>query len=147
MSCIATFYAVRHVNQSYQVCIRCPLTTISPCQPRWCVSTYRPGNSHPVFPTTNHPVQTTGVPGPGKCTSILAPLNALLKTTPTNSRTLHWNPAATSSFQEIKQALVKAILPSQTVIHPVKCVTWISFPSLPLTFVTLLHKAIQSLML
>ena len=45
-----------------------------------------------------------------RCADILTPLNALLKITSTNSRTLQWNSAATSSFQEIKNALAKATL-------------------------------------
>lgn len=49
-----------------------------------------------------------------RCANILAPLNALLKTISANSRTLQWNSAATSSFQEIKKALVKATL----LVHP-----------------------------
>ena len=49
-----------------------------------------------------------------RCANILAPLNALLKTIPANSQTLRWNSAATSSFQKIKKALVKAAL----LVHP-----------------------------
>ena len=49
-----------------------------------------------------------------RCADILTPLNALLKATSTNSHTLQWNSVATSSFQEIKDALVKATL----LVHP-----------------------------
>ena len=49
-----------------------------------------------------------------RCTSILAPLNALLKTTSTNSRSLQWNSDATFSFQQIKDALAPATL----LVHP-----------------------------
>jgi len=49
-----------------------------------------------------------------KCADTLTPLNSLLKSTPTNSRILQWNPAATSSFEEIKDALANATL----LVHP-----------------------------
>ena len=49
-----------------------------------------------------------------RCAYILAPLNALLKSTSTNSRSLQWNSDATSSFQQIKEALAKATL----LVHP-----------------------------
>ena len=49
-----------------------------------------------------------------RCADILTPLNALLKATSTNSHTISWNSAATSSFQEIKDALAKATL----LVHP-----------------------------
>ena len=49
-----------------------------------------------------------------RCASILAPLNALLKTTSTNSRSLPWNSDAISSFQQIKDALARATL----LVHP-----------------------------
>jgi len=37
-----------------------------------------------------------------QCTDILTPLNALLKTTPTNSRSLQWTDKATSAFEDIR---------------------------------------------
>ena len=49
-----------------------------------------------------------------QCADILTPLNTLLKTTSTNSRTLQWNSAATTSFLAIKDALAKATL----LVHP-----------------------------
>ena len=72
--------------------------------------------------STHHTPQTTGVPGLvnfyhrfiPRCADILTPFNALLKTTSTNSPTIPWNSAATSSFQEIKDALAKATL----LVHP-----------------------------
>ena len=44
------------------------------------------------------------------CADILTPLNALLKATPANSCSLHWDSAATTAFDEIKTALAKATL-------------------------------------
>ena len=41
------------------------------------------------------------------CPTILSPLNALLKSTATNSRSLQWTTTATSAFKEIKDALAK----------------------------------------
>jgi len=49
-----------------------------------------------------------------RCADILTPLNTLLKATPSNNRTLQWNATATSSFQEIKDALANATL----LVHP-----------------------------
>ena len=49
-----------------------------------------------------------------RCANILAPLNALLKSTSTNSQSLQWNSDATSSFKQIKEALAKATL----LVHP-----------------------------
>ena len=48
------------------------------------------------------------------CATILTPLNALLKSTATNSRTLQWTTAATSAFEEIKDALATTTL----LVHP-----------------------------
>ena len=48
------------------------------------------------------------------CATILTPLNELLKSTATNSRTLHWTTAATSAFEEIKNTLARATL----LVHP-----------------------------
>ena len=50
------------------------------------------------------------------CATILSPLNALLKSTATNSRSLQWTTTATSAFKEIKDALAKQhcwYIPSQ----------------------------------
>ena len=49
-----------------------------------------------------------------KCAAILTPLNALLKTTATNSRALQWTPPATTAFNDIKEALANATL----LVHP-----------------------------
>ena len=48
------------------------------------------------------------------CATILSPLNALLKSTATNSRSLQWTTTATSVFEEIKDALAKTTL----LVHP-----------------------------
>ena len=49
-----------------------------------------------------------------RCADILIPLNALLKSTPTNSRSLQWTDKATSAFVDIKNALATATL----LVHP-----------------------------
>ena len=49
-----------------------------------------------------------------QCATILTPLNSLLKSTPTNSCTVQWTPAATTTFQEIKNTLANATL----LVHP-----------------------------
>ena len=49
-----------------------------------------------------------------KCAAILTTLNALLKTTATNSRALQWTPPATTAFNDIKEALANATL----LVHP-----------------------------
>ena len=49
-----------------------------------------------------------------QCATILTPLNSLLKSTPTNSHTVQWTPAATTAFQEIKNTLANATL----LVHP-----------------------------
>ena len=59
-----------------------------------------------------------------KCTAILTLLNALLKTTATNSRALQWTPPATTAFNDIKEALANATL----LVHPK--------PNAPLNFMT-----------
>ena len=46
--------------------------------------------------------------------TILSPLNALLKSTATNSHSLQWTTTATSAFEEIKDALAKTTL----LVHP-----------------------------
>ena len=48
------------------------------------------------------------------CATILSLLNALLKSTATNSRSLQWTITATSAFEEIKDALAKTTL----LVHP-----------------------------
>ena len=49
-----------------------------------------------------------------QCADILTPLNALLKSTPNNSRKLQWTDNATSAFMDIKMALAAATL----LVHP-----------------------------
>ena len=58
------------------------------------------------------------------CTTILTPLNALLKSTATNSRTLQWTTAATSAFEEIKDTLAT----TTWLVHPK--------PDAPITVIT-----------
>ena len=48
------------------------------------------------------------------CATILSPLNALLKSIATNSRSLQWTTTATSAFEEIKNTLAKTTL----LVHP-----------------------------
>ena len=49
-----------------------------------------------------------------QCAQILTPLNSMLKTTPSNSRSLQWTSEATAAFQDIKNALADASL----LVHP-----------------------------
>ena len=49
-----------------------------------------------------------------QCTTILTPLNSLLKSAATNSRTIQWTPAATDAFQQIKDTLANVTL----LVHP-----------------------------
>ena len=49
-----------------------------------------------------------------RCADILTPLNALLKATPNNSRTLQWTTETTTAFEDIKKALANATL----LVHP-----------------------------
>ena len=105
--------------------VRCQQATISGtlCQQRWHIPITIPGKSYPEFSTPTHIMQNAGAPGPSKllppfytqmCQQTLAPLNALLKSTSTNSRSLQWNSDATSSFHQIKETLAKATL----LVHP-----------------------------
>ena len=49
-----------------------------------------------------------------RCADVLTPLNALLKATPSNSRTLQWTTETATAFEDIKKALANATL----LVHP-----------------------------